>query len=818
MSQAAPEAGIIFPTVSHAPASRAESVAAPSHGTTPMLSEPGGEPAPHTPVQRLTGNSPARSSRSRSPYGDGVNVVQQEDLEQRKNQRVFTLRGNNHVLIVDDVTNECFFLKWKTFNKLQRKGKELDPRYFNEHEKAAFAASDAKEWQSFIDTGAVKIIYPEQARNIPQSRIFARAMRYVRTNKNKQEDGPLEAKSRIVTPGDVDPDGDIPVEDGGFRTDAPTCPQVAFHLLCSQAVLKKRRLGTFDCKTAFLTGKEHDREIYCRPPKEGLKGVPEGSLLQLVKGAYGLREAPRLWYLKAREVLIEAGFEEMQTAKACFVLRDRSGTEPRNVGMLVLHVDDAAYAGEGPIFEKAMQHLRKKFTIGKEEHDEFEFLGRHVKQHSDYSIDIDQHSYVKALERVHISRERRSQSKEKLTDKELHDYRSLVGQLAWPARETMPQLCYLVSDLQQKVAISTVGDLVHANNVLNQAKRWALQNKQCLSFKDLGPNACNNVRLDTYHSYQAPKKKKQRMPFPASLLQQNLGLAAVHDASFMGQPNDGSQSAYCLMLCSTQMYEGRARTHLLDWGSSKIHRKVRSTLAAEAASAARAFDRGAYVRVMLYEIEHGWTHKWDKLDQDDCNMRDDWQKMCRAIPFSLGTDCKSLYDVCTKNGSMPDERRVALDLLDVRESIEEMGDKIRWIPTDHMLVDCMTKAMPAEVMLDYLKTMEYAFKYDDLIKNTKRELAKTRKKAREAKQALTEADCDSFLVQQINLVEHYQQYYQIFEVMYAQDEVRDHIVQFQGDFDKIKQEIGYRSAYVHVVDVLLGNAKYKAAVGDDISL
>ena len=55
-------------------------------------------------------------------------------------------------------------------------------------------------------------------------------MRFVRTNKSEAEDE-LIVKSRIVTPGDVDPDGEITVEDGGFRTDAPTCPQMAFQLL-----------------------------------------------------------------------------------------------------------------------------------------------------------------------------------------------------------------------------------------------------------------------------------------------------------------------------------------------------------------------------------------------------------------------------------------------------------------------------------------------------------------------------------------------------------------------------------------------------------
>ena len=111
----------------------------------------------------------------------------------------------------------------------------------------------------------------------------------------------------------------------------------------------------------------------------------------------------------------------------------------------------------------------------------------------------------------------------------------------------------------------------------------------------------------------------------------------------MGQPNEGSQYAYCLMLCSTKLYEGKAVTHLLDWGSGKIHRKMRSTLACEAASAAKAYDRGAYSRVMLHEIENGWKHKWDRHDPDDFgSMRENWSAMCHKIPFALGTDCKSV--------------------------------------------------------------------------------------------------------------------------------------------------------------------------------
>jgi hypothetical protein len=278
-------------------------------------------------------------------------------------------------------------------------------------------------------------------------------------------------------------------------------------------------------------------------------------------------------------------------------------------------------------------------------------------------------------------------------------------------------------------------------------------------------------------------------------------MASVHDASFMGQPGECSQAAYFMMLCSTDLYEGRAKTHLLDWGSGKIHRKMRSTLAAEAASAAKAFDRGAYCRVMLYEIEKGWRHKWERLNVDDANLRHDWTKMCRLIPFALGTDCKSLYDVCTKNGSMPEEKRVALDLLDVRESIEEMGDKIRWIPTDHMLVDCMTKTMPPDVMLTYMKTMEYAFKYDDIIKNTKREVAKRRKAARTGVVPTELPTCtevyEDYLVQNINVVDHYDLYLPMFEFLYPNLAKSNPIAlnHYDGDYNSLKREHGFVHAY-----------------------
>ena len=104
----------------------------------------------------------------------------------------------------------------------------------------------------------------------------------------------------------------------------------------------------FDVQTAFLSGKPIDREVYVRAFREGLGGstadrVRPYALLRLLKGAYGLTEAFCLWYLRAREILMEIGFTEMRCARAVFTLRNKAN---RLIALLTLHVDDGMLFGD----------------------------------------------------------------------------------------------------------------------------------------------------------------------------------------------------------------------------------------------------------------------------------------------------------------------------------------------------------------------------------------------------------------------------------------------------------------------------------------
>ncbi len=62
-------------------------------------------------------------------------------------------------------------------------------------------------------------------------------------------------------------------------------------------------------------------------PKDSLLGVETGSPIKLVKGAHGLREAPRLWYLKAARSLKEQTLRSDGLEKAP---RPRA-TEPKDI-------------------------------------------------------------------------------------------------------------------------------------------------------------------------------------------------------------------------------------------------------------------------------------------------------------------------------------------------------------------------------------------------------------------------------------------------------------------------------------------------------
>eukprot|EP00971_Amphidinium_carterae_P017942 353593-Amphidinium_carterae.1 len=92
------------------------------------------------------------------------------------------------------------------------------------------------------------------------------------------------------------------------------------------------------------------------------------------------------------------------------------------------------------------------------------------------------------------------------------------------------------------------------------------------------------------------------------------------------------------------------------------------------------------------------------------------EKMSSLEPGGLCTDCKSLHDhlSTTSNGSLQ-EKRVLLDIADIRQNVDEGRVGISWIPTQCMLADAMTKyvANPQSLFV-YLEFNVLAVNGEDL--------------------------------------------------------------------------------------------------------
>ena len=357
---------------------------------------------------------------------------------------------------------------------LKQNGKELDPRRFSEDEAAAFEASDLKEWQSWLDNKSVRILDKNEARKVPKSKVFRLPLRYVRTNKGGLQG--LIAKSRLVAPGHEDP------QLGQFRTDAPTTTPLANTLTKIVAASWKWKVWCFDVETAFLSGKATSREVYVRAPKEGLpacRGKPAVApfaLLQVLKSIYGLTEAPRLWYLRAKEVFEEAGFQELRLSRSTFVLMEEekdAGGNPRTCACCNLHVDDGFLAGDekSPTFQRAFEKLKESFNVKAWiclQDQVHKYLGLETYQEKDYTVVESMKRYI--LETIKpISVKRGDKPDRRLTPAETTAFRSLIMQLRWPAQKVLSQVLYGVSALAQKVNEACVSDTKEANRLAELA-------------------------------------------------------------------------------------------------------------------------------------------------------------------------------------------------------------------------------------------------------------------------------------------------------------------------------------------------------------
>ena len=343
-------------------------------------------------------------------------------------------------------------------------------------------------------------------------------------------------------------------EEQNFRTDSPTCSREGIRLFFAATAANGWKLHSMDVKGAFLQGKEIDREVFLKPPKE----ANTSKLWLLIKCAYGLADAPRCWYLRMREELMKLGARPSKLDNGIFAYESH-GTL---FGLVVLYVDDIMWSGKESRMKSIIDKIKAVFKISHETDEAFNYVGMQVTQDADCSIHINQSTYVESINPICLPNERMSENQSRLSNEETTMLRGVLGQLNWIANMTRPDISYTVSSLSSCITHATIADIKTANKAVKFVK-------------------------DT----------PSQMKFPA-LCSASIGIVAHTDASFNNHDDGGSQGGQIIFVS-----DDRNHSCPISWRSNRVRRVARSTLAAETLSFADGMDTAQFVRRLAEDIQ-----------------------------------------------------------------------------------------------------------------------------------------------------------------------------------------------------------------------
>ena len=159
----------------------------------------------------------------------------------------------------------------------------------------------------------------------------------------------------------------------------------------------------------------------------------------------------------------------------------------------------------------------------------------------------------------------------------------------------------------------------------------------------------------------------------------------VHsDAAYANGRDGATQAGYLISFTEKSMHDAYVTAWTpAFWRSYRLPRVVNSTLSAEAQAMVMATGMAEWALLLLSECLDGRTF-----------LQSMWDTASKRKALVV-TDCKSLFDhVQSQSAPTLDDRRTALDIIILRESLSKTQGSLRWVPTTFMLADSLTKESP----------------------------------------------------------------------------------------------------------------------------
>ena len=592
---------------------------------------------------------PRRMARSRSPARRATNLFTGTSWQHEVAENFWVTEDNNFwsdekasvEVQMEMPTQER---QWKKFHRdpqqffvsaLKRRTIEVSEKRMTHEEHEQFKGARQSEVDKFIAAEALQAL----PSHLQPSKSQALRMRWVLTW--KKVDDSVKPKARAVVLGYLDPDY------ANRPTFAPTMTRHSRQLLLQWSANQQTSVWKGDVSAAFLQGRTYDRDLFLIPTPEicNAMKLPPESIVKMRKACYGLVEAPIEWFETMNAHLQSLGFTQLRSDPCSWRLCEQGQT----IALISGHVDDFLFTGleNNETWRLAKQSILDRFKWQPWEQDDFVQCGVRVKR-TKQGFELDQERYLEEVQPISISKERRKQNKEETTDREKTELRGLLGALSWHTSQVAYRFAAYTSLALSDVRKSTVQDLLDTNSLLQK----------------MNTAAKDPLKIFGFQEHEVPQ------------------VYCWCDASSQNRNDGSSTKGIFIGMSGAKLQQGEIDVvSPWFWQSGKIDRICRSPGSAEARSAIDAEDA-------LYMLRY----QWSEILGNTPNVHDP-DLHVKHVGGVLITDSRNVYDHLERPYITPKgaQRRVDLELLTLKESQNHTGLRVRWVNSQAMLANSLTK-------------------------------------------------------------------------------------------------------------------------------
>ena len=277
-----------------------------------------------------------------------------------------------------------------------------------------------------------------------------------------------------------------------------------------------------------------------------------------------------------------------------------------------------------------------------------------IEAKDDGSFHLSQHKYLDTVSEINLSASRRRDRQAETTEREKSQLRGILGALSWHAQQVAPHLSAEIGLLLSEVSHSSVDTIMRSNKLL----------------------------------YESRQRKDHKLVIHAHDREASLGVFCWADAAGQNRRDGGSTQGLFIGIGPLSLLEGQMeRVSPIAWHAGKIERVTRSPGAAEARAVVSGEDLMFHVRFQLSEMLHS--------EVDIFHVED----MVQRIPGCLISDSRNVYDKLqtAELSAKGAERRTDIELLSLKASQRGTGLVIRWVHSEALFGNALTKGGAKEL-------------------------------------------------------------------------------------------------------------------------